>query len=105
MYISRDPKDLNQEGLKHMNVYYWFFSDPEEMKRSVADPPLILWSWTKGGSHTHTLTEMGPLPGFLLSPGSSCSGPALARPSSFSCPPAFHPAVLSPPALQAAGNY
>ena len=52
-----------------MNVCYWFFSDPKEMKRNVVDLPLILWSWTNTGSHTHTLTEMGPLPGFLLSPG------------------------------------
>ena len=47
IYISRDPKDLNHGGLKHMNTCYQLFSDPEEMKRSMAEPLLILWSGTK----------------------------------------------------------
>ena len=96
IYISRDPKDLNHGGLKHVNMRYRLFSDPEEMKRSMAEPLLILWSGTMGGSHTHTLTEMG----HCLASFSPQALPAVGKPS-LGLPPslALLPSTLPSSAL------
>ena len=95
IYLQRPkgPQPRGPEAHEHV-LSALLRSWGNEKEHGRASPDSLEWDKVRF-SHPHPHWD-GALPGFLLSPGSSCSGQAFARPSSFSCPPTLHPASLSP---------